>query len=194
VAAVGDSITRGDNSYYNSLSWGFIACAALSTTDKPIQFENLGFSGQTTTQYLAQFTKRIADGDRPHVAFYAPGSPNDGLPTAAVINAQRFNLAKFLLLCDQYQICPVLWTVIPRGYVAPNEAFRTAFNTEILSLSTRGIAVVDFDAVMRDPVDPTINNPALRADGIHPNGAGYTAIADEVKKVLGQIQSTYFGT
>ncbi len=194
VAAVGDSITRGDNSYYNSLSWGFLACADLSTTDKPIQFENLGFSGQTTTQYLAQFTKRIAEGDIPHIAFYAPGSPNDGLPTTAIINTQKFNLAKFLLLCDQFQIFPVLWTVIPRGYTGSNETARTAFNTELLNLKNRGIAVVDFDAVMRDPIDPTINNPALRADGIHPSGAGHVAIATAVKKVIKQIQVTYFGT
>jgi len=44
--------------------------------------------------------------------------------------------------------------------------------------------VVDFDAVLRDPSDPTVMQSGLTADGLHPNSDGYRVMADEVFRVL----------
>lgn len=44
--------------------------------------------------------------------------------------------------------------------------------------------VVDFDAVLRDPGDPTIMRVDLSDDGLHPNDAGYELMAEAVKRRL----------
>ncbi len=41
--------------------------------------------------------------------------------------------------------------------------------------------LIDFDAALRDPAHPTQVNPALqRGDHLHPNDAGYAAMADAI--------------
>ncbi|MEQ8484687.1 MAG: SGNH/GDSL hydrolase family protein [Pseudomonadales bacterium] len=40
--------------------------------------------------------------------------------------------------------------------------------------------VIDFDAVLRDPANPALMRADLTADGLHPNDAGYQAMADAV--------------
>ena len=41
-------------------------------------------------------------------------------------------------------------------------------------------AVIDWDAVLRDPARPTYLLAAYDNDGLHPNMAGYKAMADSV--------------
>lgn len=46
-------------------------------------------------------------------------------------------------------------------------------------------AVLNFDAVLRDPLDPAELLPAYDSgDHLHPNDAGYQAIADSVNPEL----------
>jgi lysophospholipase L1-like esterase len=41
--------------------------------------------------------------------------------------------------------------------------------------------VIDFDAVVRDPADPTRMLPAYdKGDNLHPNDAGYKAMAESI--------------
>ena len=75
-------------------------------------------------------------------------------------------------------------TLLPfRGagyYSAAGEAEREAVNRWI---RTGGAfdGVIDFDAVMRDPADPLRLNPGYDSgDHLHPNDAGYQAMADAV--------------
>ena len=65
-------------------------------------------------------------------------------------------------------------------YTAAGEATREAVNRWI---RTSGVfdGVVDFDAAMRDPADPLRLNPAYDCgDHLHPNDAGYHAMADAI--------------
>jgi lysophospholipase L1-like esterase len=59
------------------------------------------------------------------------------------------------------------------------EVTRLAVNEWI---RTSGVfdAVVDFDAVLRDPADPTQIVPALRNDCYHPNAAGHTLLGNAI--------------
>ena len=77
-------------------------------------------------------------------------------------------------------------TIIPHGtsdYYHPdaaNEADRQAINAWIRAPGHFD-AVVDFDAVLRDPADPRRMRPALDSgDGLHPSLAGYEAMAEAV--------------
>ena len=65
-------------------------------------------------------------------------------------------------------------------YTAAGEAAREAVNTWIRT-SGAFDGVIDFDAVMRDPADPLRLNPAYDCgDHLHPNDAGYQAMADAI--------------
>jgi len=67
------------------------------------------------------------------------------------------------------------------GYYSPaGEAIREAVNAWIRT-SGAFDGVIDFDAVMRDPADPLRLNPAYDSgDHLHPNDAGYQAMADAI--------------
>ncbi len=67
------------------------------------------------------------------------------------------------------------------GYYSPaGEAIREAVNAWIRT-SGAFDGVVDFDAVMRDPANPLRLNPAYDSgDHLHPNDAGYQAMADAI--------------
>jgi lysophospholipase L1-like esterase len=77
-------------------------------------------------------------------------------------------------------------TIIPYGgsaYYHPdgaNEADRQALNAWIRAPGNFD-AVIDFDAVLRDPADPRRMLPAMDSgDGLHPSLAGYEAMAEAV--------------
>ena len=65
-------------------------------------------------------------------------------------------------------------------FTAAGEAAREAVNTWIRT-SGAFDGVIDFDTVMRDPADPLRLNPAYDSgDHLHPNDAGYQAMADAI--------------
>jgi lysophospholipase L1-like esterase len=85
-------------------------------------------------------------------------------------------------------------TLLPSGAASPaalpgyqgavTEAKRQAVNDFIRNSGVYDL-VIDFDEVMRDPNDATIMNPALNSgDGLHPNSAGYEAMAEEAFRKL----------
>ena len=63
------------------------------------------------------------------------------------------------------------------------EAARQAVNAWVRSTDAYD-AYVDFDAVLADPDDPTLMRADLTADGLHPNDAGYDAMAEALVRVL----------
>ena len=65
-------------------------------------------------------------------------------------------------------------------YTAAGEATREAVNAWIRA-SGAFDGVIDFDAAIRDPADPLMMNPAYDSgDHLHPNAAGYQAMADVI--------------
>ena len=79
-------------------------------------------------------------------------------------------------------------TILPfagNGYSSPeHEAARTTVNQWIRT-SGGFDAVIDFDAVLRDPVDPTRLRPeADTGDHLHPNALGYRLMGEAVPLTL----------
>ena len=80
-------------------------------------------------------------------------------------------------------VCLIGATVMPyggSGYYAPqpeNEADRQALNAWLREPG-RFDALVDFDALMRDPARPTHLRADIDNDGLHPSLAGYRAMAE----------------
>ncbi len=70
---------------------------------------------------------------------------------------------------------------------AETEASRNAINGWIRTPGHFD-AVIDFDAVMRDPDDPSRLRPEVDNDGLHPSMAGYRAMADAAAEVMSRIQ------
>jgi lysophospholipase L1-like esterase len=84
----------------------------------------------------------------------------------------------------------VLGTITPNKgfarypFTQAGEAKRQAVNAWIRS-NTGADGFIDFDAVLRNPADPTTINPAYNSgDNLHPNDAGAKAIADAVSLTL----------
>ena len=76
-------------------------------------------------------------------------------------------------------------TITPRAsYSSQQNAYRAQVNAWVRAGSDcSGVCAhaLDFDAVLRDPAQPNRILPALDADGIHPNPAGYGRLARSVK-------------
>ena len=70
---------------------------------------------------------------------------------------------------------------------AETEASRNAINAWIRTPGNFD-AVIDFDAVMRDPGNPTRLRPEVDNDGLHPSIAGYQTMADAAAEVISRIQ------
>jgi len=69
-------------------------------------------------------------------------------------------------------------------YSAAGEATREAVNTWIRT-SRAFDGVIDFDKVMRDPADPLRLNPSYDSgDHLHPNDAGYQAMANAINLAM----------
>lgn len=86
-------------------------------------------------------------------------------------------------------VCVIGATITPyggSGYYhpkAPNEQDRQAYNDWIRRSGVFD-GVVDFDAALRDPARPDHLRKAYDNDGLHPNMAGYQAMAEAVPLAL----------
>jgi lysophospholipase L1-like esterase len=71
-----------------------------------------------------------------------------------------------------------------RGYENV-ESKRLAFNAWVRAEGVKLMdGLIDFDAVLRDPNNPSHMRPEFLTDGIHPNNAGAQAMADAINLLL----------
>ncbi|HET6333636.1 MAG TPA: SGNH/GDSL hydrolase family protein [Polyangiales bacterium] len=87
-----------------------------------------------------------------------------------------------------YCVRGVLGTLPPFGdclyYTEVGETLRQALNAWILTNKDVN-GLIDFDRVLRDPTNPKMFDPRYDSgDQLHPNDAGYAAMAESVRLVL----------
>jgi lysophospholipase L1-like esterase len=206
LVAIGDSITKGARSTLNAnRSWPDLLSARLNRNGRSrLGVVNQGIGcGRLLRDLCGPGGANRLDRDvlavtgATHVVS-ALGLVDIILPTAFGIPEQTVSADEIIVGLRQVierahaqdlviygaTLTPVGASVFPGVFTPENEAKRQAVNHWIRT-SGAFDAVVDFDAVVRDPADPTRLRAAYSSDdGIHPNDAGYEAMADAIDPSL----------
>ena len=201
VVAIGDSITDGVNSSVGGNDrWpddlarrlGAVAGPGLSVADEGIGGNRLLTASRCCgASAQARFARDALDqpGVRDVIVLegindigtsVGPRHSDAGLTPARIIAGYRNLIAQ----AHARGVRIFGATLLPyqgAGYYSPaGETIREAVNAWIRT-SGAFDGVIDFDAVMRDPANPLRLNPAYDSgDNLHPNDAGYQAMADAI--------------
>jgi lysophospholipase L1-like esterase len=200
VVAFGDSITDGATSTPNTdRSWPSILAQRLLTNPATAEvgLVNQGISGNRVlgdgagVSALARFDRdvlsipgvkwvMIMEGINDIGIGARQGAPAGGITSEAIIGG----LHQMVERAHMHGIKVIGVTLTPYQGAAyaseAGEAIREAVNNDIRT-SGAFDAVVDYEAVTRDPANPKTFLPAYNnTDHLHPNDAGYKAMADSV--------------
>lgn len=204
VVVLGDSIANGDESTPDTNNrWPNLLAERLARKTRgrgwgaPAGVMNLGISGNQVTNTLigdnaqARFDRDVlTQSGATHVIIHE-GINDLGLPPllgapAATPESMISGLQQMARRAQAQGLKVIGGTIMPsKGFSLPTygtdelEAARQTVNQWI---RTSGVfdAVVDFDAALRDPEDPTMLRSDLTDDFLHPNDAGYRVMADRV--------------
>jgi lysophospholipase L1-like esterase len=203
VAAVGDSITQGVGTTAENAKWSDRLAARLQALSAPHHMGvlGLGIAGNRVLSGASTNPAALARLDRDvlgmagltHIILYdgindfgstALTDPS-GPPSAQDV---EYGLVQLVERAHARGIKVIGTTMGPdwgfRGY-ENIEPKRLAFNDW---MRTKGVKLVDglidFDAVLRDPNDPSHMRPEFLTDGIHPNNAGAQAMANAINLLL----------
>jgi lysophospholipase L1-like esterase len=194
VVAIGDSITDGMRSSLNANKrWPDVLAARLKGTQASIV--NLGISGNRLLSDSPCYGERLVSRFKPdaleqpavRVAVvliginditFANMRPRAGLDCDyphTKVDAASLIAGYQALITEAHarQVRIIGTTITPASLPPDQEATRTAVNKWIRE-SGKFDAVVDFDAALRDPQQPTRMLPRFDSDDhVHPNDAGY---------------------
>jgi lysophospholipase L1-like esterase len=204
IVTLGDSITDGFASTVDAnRRWPDRLAERLQARPqyRHLAVLNHGISGNRTTfdligpNALARFDRDVVAAPGARYVIVLEGINNIGIPGAFGLPAQQVTAADIVASYRQLiarareqglriyggTLTPFEGTIFP-GYFTPDgEAKRQAVNAWIRT-SGEFDAVIDFDRVIRDPAQPTRLLPAYDSgDRLHPNDAGYQAMAEPAR-------------
>lgn len=183
VAVMGDSTTEGysgGTDHPLSREWTTHAAAHLN-----VPFYNRAFHGWTTGDMRAAWDQRIT----PLAQYCRFCIVQGGLNDIALGRRLEDMQADFQWMwnrAEEQGMLPVVATATPYNVIANlgREDVRQALNDWLRSTFVR---VLDFDAVVRDPGDPT---SLRRADGWYGDGGHYDTLA---KQAIGEMVADWEG-
>ena len=203
IVTLGDSITDGFASTVDAnRRWPNVLAARLQARPQydHLAVANQGISGNRTLHdligpnALARFDRDVGATAGAKWVILLEGINNIGIPGAFglpaeqvsasdIINGHRQLIARAKergLKIYGATLTPFEGTVFPGYFTAAGEAKRQAVNAWIRG-SGEFDAVIDFDRVIRDPASPGRMLPAYDSgDHLHPNDAGYQAMANAI--------------
>jgi lysophospholipase L1-like esterase len=194
VAAIGDSITDGMRSTLNAnRRWPDVLAQRLAGTSASVV--NLGISGNRLLSDSPCYGERLVARFKPDALEqpavrsaiiligindinFANMRPRAGLdcdfPHTQVSAATLIaGYERLIAEAHAKQVKLIAGTITPASLPPDREAIRTAVNKWIRE-SGKFDAVIDFDAALRDPQQPSRMLPKYDSDDhVHPNDAGY---------------------
>lgn len=200
LVATGDSITDGygvpSGSYQR---WTDVLSRRLVAEQRGVAVVNTGIGGGRLLRdglgphLVSRFGRDVLDRSGVTHAVVLIGVNDLGIshrgkPTtpesrAALLAELKVGFTDLARRARERGVCLIGATVMPyagSGYYAPqaeNEADRQALNAWLREPG-RFDALVDFDALMRDPARPAHLRAEVDNDGLHPSLAGYRAMAE----------------
>jgi lysophospholipase L1-like esterase len=203
VVALGDSITDGFASTVDAnRRWPNLLAARLQARPdlRHVAVMDHGISGNRTLHdfigpnALARFDRDVLAAPGVRWVVVLEGINNIGIPGAFGLPGEAVSADDIIYgyrqLIDRARerglkiyggtLTPFEGTTFPGYYTAAGEAKRQAVNAWIRT-SRAFDAVIDFDRAIRDPANPLRMLPAYDSgDHLHPNDAGYQAMANAV--------------
>lgn len=167
MLALGDSLTYGTGAS-SATSWPAVLAQRTGW-----QVENAGVPGETAAQVCARLPDLLAEG-RPALVLVVAGG-NDFLrrmPESGVREALAACIA-------QAHAAAVPLVLIP----VPRFGLAGVANAPLYAEVAKSRQVPLIDAGIAD----TLRAPALRADAVHPNAAGYRAMAESIADGLATL-------
>ncbi len=201
IVTLGDSITDGFASTPNTnRRWPDLLAARLQANHRfdHLAVLNEGISGNRTLfnvfgpNALARLDRDVLTAPGAKFVILLEGINNIGLPGAfgfpdQVVTAEDIIAGHKQIIVRAHErgltaigctLTPFEGTIFPGYYTPAGEVKRQAVNAWIRS-SGAFDAVIDFDRAVRDPAHPTRILPAYDSgDHLHPNDAGYRAMAN----------------
>ncbi len=202
IVAIGDSITDGAYAVpETNTRWPDFLARRLQAADIAMGVINAGINSNTVLPNpqdngaagpaaVDRFTRDVLDrpGVRSIVIMEGTNDLSGGTPAQPIYEG----LVSMARRAHQRGICVVIGTIPPRYSIigaaiglnvwdrGDKEAQRQQLNA-LLRSSAEFDAVADFDAALRDPIDPQAMNTVLAfPDGLHPNSLGFSVMADAV--------------
>jgi lysophospholipase L1-like esterase len=197
IAALGDSITDGDQSTPDTNSmWPAVLARRLieNKATAHLALVNEGIAGNRVLSdngtiggaaALARFERDVLNLPALRWVMVLEGINDIGRPGPSGHNPTAEDLIaghrQLIAAAHMHGVQIAGCTLTPRHGARPGEAenVREALNKWIRE-SGEYDAVVDFEAAIRDPHNPTDFRPGLNADGVHPNDTGYRLMAESV--------------
>jgi lysophospholipase L1-like esterase len=193
LVVYGDSIAEGSGASHAKIGWPRRFQAKVSTMDSPVAVCNLAVSGSNMNNFDKRIKATLPSFARASV--YCPSlSPNSlSAPiNQASITLCRGSFASILSNFDKPAITFFTSTCLPTNYsVKPygtsDITYRVPWNHE---KRLGNFKLADFASVIAGPIDGNgqyTMQPALTADGIHPNNSGYEAMANEFLTIWNKV-------
>jgi lysophospholipase L1-like esterase len=207
IVTLGDSITDGFASTVDAnRRWPNLLAARLQARPqfRHLAVLNHGISGNRTTfdligpNALARFDRDVLTAPGARFVIVLEGINNIGIPGAFGLSQQVVTADDIIASYQQLiarakeqgltifggTLTPFEGTIFPGYFTPEGEAKRQAVNHWIRT-SGAFDGVIDFDKAIRDPAHPTRMLPAYDSgDHLHPNDAGYQAMANAVDLAL----------
>ncbi|HXM55148.1 MAG TPA: SGNH/GDSL hydrolase family protein [Candidatus Dormibacteraeota bacterium] len=200
VVALGDSITDGVGSTRDlSRRWPNFLAQRLRNAGRPLSVVDEGISGNALMFSSSQF------GQSALTRLSRDVLGQTGVRDVIVLEgindiggAHDFNVNQFISAYQQIissahsrglrviggTLLPFKNAAVPNYYTTQGDTTRMQVNNWIRT-SGAFDGVVDFDTAMRSPSDPLMLNPTFDSgDHLHPNDAGYQAMANAINLAL----------